>query len=51
MTIPSIFYATGSMITAAVGTAVALLLAWFDRPLIVVALCAAGAALVTGLIV
>ncbi|MBR0398760.1 MAG: AzlD domain-containing protein [Eubacterium sp.] len=51
MTIPSIFYATGSMITAAVGTAVALVLAWFDRPLIIVALCAAGAALVTGLIV
>lgn len=51
MTIPSIFYATGSMMTAAAGTAVALVLAWFDRPLIVVALCAAGTALLTGLII
>ncbi len=49
MTIPSIFYSTGSFITAAAGTAVALVLSYFDFPLIVVALSASAAAFGTGL--
>ena len=48
MTIPAIFYSTGSTLTALVGTGVALVLAYFNCPLIVVALAAAAAALVTG---
>lgn len=51
MTIPAIFYSTGDLITAVVGTAVAVLLAFFNKPLIVVALAAAAAALVTQLII
>ena len=50
MTIPAIFYSTGNYTTAAVGTAVAVIVAFFDKPLIVVALLAASAALVTELI-
>lgn len=50
MTIPAILYSTGSFITAAVGTATALILAWFDRPLIIVALSASLSALLAGLI-
>ncbi|MGN1444477.1 MAG: AzlD domain-containing protein [Acutalibacteraceae bacterium] len=49
MTIPEIFYSTGEILTAAVGTAVAVILAYFDLPLIVVALAAAAAAFVCGL--
>ncbi len=48
MTIPSIFYSTGNILTAAAGTAVALVLAYFDLPLIVVALAASAAAFVCG---
>ena len=48
MTIPAIFYSTGSLPTAIVGTAAALILAYCRLPLIVVALAAAAAALVTG---
>ena len=44
MTIPAIFYCTGSLLTACAGTAVALVLAFFDLPLIVVALAASLAA-------
>lgn len=51
MTIPAIFYSTGSVITAAVGTIAAIILAYFDLPLIVVALSASAAALVTGLFI
>ena len=51
MTIPAIFYSTGDMVTAAVGTAVAVALAYFNLPLIVVALAASAAALLTGFIV
>ena len=47
MTIPSIFYATGNPITAAAGTVTAVLLAYFRKPLIVVALAASAAAFVT----
>ena len=38
MTIPAVFYSTGNIITAVIGTAVAVVLAYFDLPLIVVAL-------------
>ena len=48
MTIPAIFYSTGSMTTAAFGTAVAVILAYFDMPLIVVALAASAAAFAAG---
>ena len=48
MTIPAIFYSTGSMATAAFGTAVAVVLAYFDMPLIVVALAASSAAFSAG---
>lgn len=51
MTIPAIFYSTGNLTTAIVGTVVAVIVAYFDKPLIVVALSAAAAALVTGLII
>ncbi|MBR3844899.1 MAG: AzlD domain-containing protein [Clostridia bacterium] len=51
MTVPAIFYATGDMTTAAVGTGVALVLAYFKCPLIVVALAAAAAALGIGLLI
>lgn len=50
MTVPAIFYSTGDIITAVVGTVVALVLAFFNCPLIVVALAAAAAALGAGLL-
>lgn len=49
MTFPSIFYSTGNGITAAAGTVTAMVLAFFDLPLIVVALAASLAAWITGL--
>ncbi len=49
MTFPSIFYSTGDIYSATVGTAVALLLALFKKPLIVVALCAAASSLLTAI--
>lgn len=49
MTIPAIFYSTGSIITAAAGTAAALILSYFGMPLIVVALSASAAAFIVGL--
>lgn len=50
MTMPAIFYSTGSMATAAAGTVVALVMAYFELPLIAVALGASAAAFITGLI-
>lgn len=50
MTLPAIFYSTGSVAASVVGTAVAVALAYFNYPLIVVALAAAAAALVSGFI-
>ena len=44
-------YAVLSAMTAAVGTVVAVVLAYFNLPLIVVALAASAAALVTGFLV
>ena len=46
MTLPAIFYSTGNIYTAIAGTAVAVALAFFEMPLIVVAIAAAGAAFV-----
>lgn len=48
MTIPAIFHSTGQVPTAIAGTVVAVLLAFFRKPLIVVALSASAAALITG---
>ena len=51
MTIPAIFYSTGNLITAVVGTVTAVIVAFFNKPLIVVALAAALSAFVAGLII
>lgn len=40
MTVPYIFYATGHPTSALVGTAIALILAWFNRSLITVSMIA-----------
>ena len=50
MTIPAIFYSTGSMLTSVVGTIIAVVLAYFKLPLIVVALAASAAAFLSGTI-
>ncbi len=50
MTFPAVFYSTGNMITAAVGTAVALVLAFWNRSLTVVAASAALSAFLVSLI-
>jgi branched-subunit amino acid transport protein len=47
MTIPAIFFSTGSVITAAVGTLTAVTLAYMRKSLVTVAACAAGAVLLT----
>ena len=47
MTIPAIFYSTGSLLSAVIGTAIAVILAYRNLPLIVVALAASVSALVT----
>lgn len=49
MTFPAIFYSTGNVITATAGTIAALVTAFFGLPLIVVAVAAAGTALVAGI--
>ena len=51
MTFPGIFYSTGNTATATVGTVVALVLAYFDLPLIVVAIVAALSAFGVGFLV
>lgn len=51
MTVPAIFYSTGNMTTAIIGTIVALVLAYFDLPLIVVALSAAAAVFISGIFI
>ena len=50
MTVPAIFYSTGSIPTAVAGTAAAVVLAYLGKPLIVVALAASAVALLTGFI-
>lgn len=51
MTIPAIFYSTGDMLTAVVGTVVALILAYCNCPLILVAVAAAASALLTSIVI
>lgn len=51
MTIPAIFYSTGNTVTSVIGTAVALALAYFNFPLIVVALAASAAAFICGIFI
>lgn len=51
MTIPAIFYSTGSVITAVAGTVTAMVLAFFNLPLIVVALAASLVVFLTGLFI
>ncbi len=51
MTFPAIFYSTDNTITAAVGTVIAIILAYFKLPLTVVAISACAAAFITGLII
>ncbi len=48
MTVPAIFYSTGNIYTAIAGTGTALVLAYFNLPLIVVSLAAALAAFLAG---
>ncbi len=50
MTIPAIFYATGNVATSVIGAVVAVVLAYFKLPLIIVALAASAAALLAGFI-
>jgi len=51
MTFPGIIYSTGSIPTACAGLIVALILAWKEKSLLTVALCASAAALIAGLVV
>lgn len=51
MTIPAIFYSTGNITTSVIGTVVAVALAYFKLPLIVVALAASAAAFISGLFI
>lgn len=51
MTIPAIFYSTGNIVTAVIGTLTAAILAFFNLPLIVVAVAAALAAFISGFFV
>jgi len=48
LTFPAIFSATGDYLSSIVGTIVALVLAYFDRGLVIVALGAVIGALITG---
>ena len=50
MTLPAVLYATDHMLSAAVGAAVAVVLAFFRRGLLTVALSACGAALAAELV-
>lgn len=50
MTVPAIFYSTGSIATAVAGTVTAVVLAFFNLPLIAVALSASFAAYIMGLL-
>lgn len=49
MTYPAIFYSTGNSVSAIAGTAAAMVLAYFNLPLIAVAICASVCAFVAGL--
>ncbi len=49
LTFPSIFYSTGSTITAAIGTAVAIILSYFNCGLVIVALASIAVVFIGGL--
>ncbi len=51
MTFPAVFYTTGNIYTSVIGTVVAIVLAYFDLPLIVVALSCSAAALISGFLI
>ena len=51
MTVPAIFYSTGNIKSAVVGTVVAVVVAFFEKPLLIVALAAAVSGLITDLII
>ena len=51
MTVPAVFYATENVISAAAGVIVALILAYFKRGLLTVAVGASGAVLIAELII
>lgn len=51
MTFPYIFYSTGNVITASAGAAAALVLAYFNRSLITVAVTACVISFITGIII
>lgn len=50
MTFPAVFYATGSLVSAAAGVAAALLAAYLGKGLFTVAICASLAALLVGMV-
>ena len=50
MTVPAIFYSTGSLISAIIGTGVAVILSYFGRSLLTVAASASGAVLLCEII-
>ncbi len=50
MTIPAIFYSTSSVISAAAGFVVAVIVAYFGKPLLTVALSACGSVLAVEII-
>lgn len=51
MTVPAIFYSTGNIKSAVVGTVVAVVIAFFEKPLIIVALAAAASGFIADLII
>lgn len=51
MTIPAVFYSSNGIISAIAGFAVAVVLAFFERGLLTVAVCACGGVFVTELII
>ena len=50
MTFPAIFFATGNVVTSTVGTVIALITAFFNLPMIVVAISGSLGAFLTALI-
>ena len=51
MTIPAVFYSSSRIVSAAAGFAVAMVLAFFERGLLTVAVCACGGVFITELII
>ena len=51
MTIPAVFYSSNWIVSAVAGFAVAVVLAFFERGLLTVAVCACGGVFVTELII